>query len=725
MRPGFRPAAIGRHTDPNFRRLHRLALPFLALILPAALDAAAPAPAVLNEIVVSAARAPQPAENAAATVRVLTADDLARGPAVTLDGALRALPAFGLFRRADSLAANPTAQGVSLRGLGPSGASRSLVLLDGVPLNDPFGGWVAWTKLPRDGAWRAEIVPGGGATAWGNAALGGVVQILTAPEPFSPTHPNVASARLSASGGSFGTREAEFSASTPSGGGEARLLGRAFATDGYTLVAPERRGAIDTPAWSRHRWIAAGWRRAPGSDALGIAVNARAFDETRGNGTPYTGNRSREQFASVALRGQPETGFAWDATAYAQAQTFASTFSSVNAVRTAETPASDQHTVPASAFGAAWTGSWRGNAGARTSAGADLRLVRGETREYFTYAGGRFARERIAGGRQSFAGLFLLREQALAKAWRAICGLRGDLWRDEAGMRRETDRDSGAVLRNDSFSSARGSELSPHAGLVWSPATGWRFRANAQHAFRRPTLNELYRPFRQGANVTEANPLLRTERATSGEIGAEWNGVLSPTAGTLTLSATGFANDLRDAVANVTIARGPGTFPVVGTLPAGGLGRQRLNLERIRVNGLELAAAWRPTPALTLDAAVLFNDATVRSAPVARTLVGRRLAQVPRRSATFSAAWRAPSGLMISGRARALGRQFEDDENQLVLGAALVADATVSVPAGRRTELFLSVENAGDTRIETGRGADGVVNVAGPRAWRAGLRARW
>ncbi|MFM9029513.1 MAG: TonB-dependent receptor, partial [Opitutaceae bacterium] len=145
--------------------MHRSALAFLALIAPAALAAAEAAPAVLKEVVVSAARAPQPAEHAAATVRVLTADDLARGPAATLDGALRAIPAFGLFRRADSLAANPTAQGVSLRGLGPSGASRSLVLLDGVPLNDPFGGWVAWTKLPRDGAWRAEIVPGGGARA--------------------------------------------------------------------------------------------------------------------------------------------------------------------------------------------------------------------------------------------------------------------------------------------------------------------------------------------------------------------------------------------------------------------------------------------------------------------------------------------------------------------------------------------------------------------------------
>jgi outer membrane receptor protein involved in Fe transport len=705
--------------------LHRRALPFLALILPVALAAAEPAPAVLNEVVVSAARAPQPAEHAAATVRVLTADDLTRGPATTLDGTLRAIPAFGLFRRADSLAANPTAQGVSLRGLGPSGASRSLVLLDGVPLNDPFGGWVAWTKLPRDAAWRAEIVPGGGATAWGNAALGGVVQILTAPELFSPIHANVVSARLSASVGSFGTREAEFSASTPAGGGEARLLGRAFATDGYPLVAPERRGTIDTPAWSRHRWVAAGWRRAPGSDALGIAINARAFDETRGNGTPYTGNRSREHFASVALGGRPEAGFAWDAVAYAQDQTFASTFSSVNATRTTETPASDQHDVPASAFGAAWTGSWRGDTDARTSAGADLRLIRGETREYFTYTGGRFTRERIAGGRQSFVGIFLLREQVLAKGWRATAGLRGDLWRDEAGMRRETDRDSGVVLRNDSFPAARGSALSPHAGLVWTPAAGWRLRANAQHAFRRPTLNELYRPFRQGANVTEANPLLRTERATSGELGAEWSRMLSPAAGTLTFSAVGFINDLRDAVANVTIARGPGAFPVVGTLPAGGLGRQRLNLERIRVNGIELAAAWRPAPALTLEAAMLFNDATVRSAPISRVLEGKQLAQVPRSSATLSAAWRGPSGLTFSGRARALGRQFEDDENQLVLGAALVADTTVSVPAGRRAEIFLSVENASDTRIETGRGADGVVNVAGPRAWRAGLRARW
>ena len=186
-----------------------------------------------------------------------------------------------------------------------------------------------------------------------------------------------------------------------------------------------------------------------------------------------------------------------------------------------------------------------------------------------------------------------------------------------------------------------------------------------------------------------------------------------------------FANELRDAVANVTVARGPGTFPVVGPLSAGGLGRQRLNLGRVRAEGLELTAAWRPAPGLTVNADLLLNNAVVRSAPVARALEGRRLAQVPRRSGAISVAWRGPGRWFASARTRLIGRQFEDDENQLVLGAVVVTDAALSRPLNAWLEAFLAVENAADARIETARGADGVVSVAGPRSWRGGIRARW
>ncbi len=100
---------------------------------------------------------------------------------------LRQVPTFSLFRRTSSIAANPTAQGVSLRGIGPSGVSRTLVLLDDVPFNDPFGGWVYWTRVPMMNAERIEIIDGATSSLYGNYAMGGVINIVTN-RPTPRTH---------------------------------------------------------------------------------------------------------------------------------------------------------------------------------------------------------------------------------------------------------------------------------------------------------------------------------------------------------------------------------------------------------------------------------------------------------------------------------------------------------------------------------------------------------
>ena len=671
----------------------------------------ATAQVTLPTVVVSAARAPQPPGKVPFSFVVLPGDALRAAPAATLDGALRAVPGFSLFRRSDSLTANPTAQGVSLRGLGPSGASRSLVLLDGVPLNDPFGGWVSWSKVPRESLSGAELVRGGGATAWGNAALGGVVQLFTEP-------PAARRARLSATLGAFATRSAEFALTQSAGPGTLQMSGRDFATDGFVLVAPEDRGPVDLAAWSRHHWLAARWSQPVGRDAE-LTVTGRTFAETRGNGTAYQRNSSRENFGSAILDVKSSQTFAWTATAYAQDQSFSSTFSSVNATRTAETPASNQFAVPATASGAAWTGVLRQAGDARTSFGADLRRVEGETREYFTFTNGDFTRQRFAGGTQGFAGAFALHERPLAADLRLTLGARLDHWSESDGHRRETDRATGAVLRDDHYAGHDGLEFSPSAGLVWQAAKEWRVRLAAQQAFRRPTLNELYRPFRVGNVITEANPALHPERVTSAELGADY------AAGPLTLGAALFWNELRDAVGNVTIAHGPGTFPIVGFVPAGGLGRQRMNLDRTRVQGVELSAKWQPGPAFSFTAAFLCDDATVQRATVAPGLAGKWLAQVPRQSAALGATWHAPGGVTLTPRVRWLGRQFEDDENQLILGAVVVADLSASYALGHRGELFLTVENLGDARIETGRSADGIVNTGTPRLVSGGFRSAW
>lgn len=678
--------------------------------------------------IVTATRTPQPPTQVAATVQVFDGETLRTAPTATLDAALRSVPGFSLFRRSDSLTANPTAQGVSLRGLGPSGASRSLVLLDGVPLNDPFGGWVAWSKVPREGLLGVELVPGGGATAWGNAALGGVVQVRSETPRVRTTH-------VTAIIGDFGTRSGELAHTEPVGAGVLQVQARAFSTDGFSLVAPERRGPIDVGAWSRHRWLSARWRQVL-ANQVELAATFRGSEETRGNGTPYQQNRSREKFLSFTAAAQPTQTFAWNAVAYAQDQTFASTFSAVNATRTAETPASDQFAVPSTAFGAAWTGAWR-QGDARTSLGADLRTVRGETKENFTFANGAFTRQRLAGGEQHIGGLFAVHEHPITAHLRGTLGARLDAWQDNDGHRRETDRATGTVLRDDHYADRDGTAFSPSAGLVWLPGEAWRVRANAQHAFRRPTLNELYRPFRVGPNITEANEGLNTERATSAELAAEWSllrtgpasrqnrALLTGNSALLTLGASLFWNDLRDTVGNVTRVRGPGTYPLFGFVPAGGVGRQRLNLERSRVRGFELSARWRPTGHTTLTADYLYNEAEVTRAPVAPALVGRRIAQVPRHSAAVGAHLGLPGGFTVTPRVRFIGRQFEDDENQLILGAVVVGDLSVSRRLSERLELFLTAENIGNARVETGRTADGLVNTGTPRLLFGGLRGTW
>ena len=397
------------------------------LVAAGASEWSAQAQTTLPTEVVTASRTPQPAEQVAVSVRAFDAVTLRSAPTATLDGALRSVPGFSLFRRSDSFSANPTAQGVSLRGLGPSGASRSLVLLDGVPLNDPFGGWVSWTKVTRENLARVEVVAGGGASAWGNAALGGVVQILT-------QQPAVQMTAADATFGDFGTRSAEVAHTQPGALGTFDLGAHVFATDGFALVAPERRGPIDVAAWSRHTLLNLRWRQSLG-EKLSWNAAFRSYQEQRGNGTPYQHNGSRERSLAVNFAGQPADAFAWKATAYAQDQGFSSTFSSVNAARTAETPASDQFSVPSTVLGAAWTGTWQHGRDARTSAGADARTTRGETREYFTFVAGDFTRLRVAGGKQADLGIFALREQALTSELRGTAGLRLNFWDETDGHR--------------------------------------------------------------------------------------------------------------------------------------------------------------------------------------------------------------------------------------------------------------------------------------------------
>lgn len=682
-----------------------------------ALANAETAPTVLAPLVITATRAAQASDTLPFAVDIFTADTLKSSPTLALDDTLRRSAAFSLFRRAGSLTANPTAQGVSLRGLGPSGASRALVLLDGVPLNDPFGGWVSWTKIPLSALDRVEVVRGGGSSTWGNASLGGTIQLLSRPL-LSPEHREVPHGREPTSGpitatlGDFQTRAVSLSTTTASSARDALGLdAAAFATDGPGLL--QTPGPIDRSADSAHQRAQLSWARRIGKHTT-LTTTVRAWHEERGNGTPYQRNTSRETFLSSNLAVTPPSEPAFAATVYAQDQTFTSTFSSVDPARTVETPVSDQYDVPATAVGASARATWGDRADASspvTTIGTDLRFIEGETREHFSYSVplSAYTLDRRAGGRQTFAGLFTSHTSPLAERLTLTAAARLDASADTDGFRRESPLVPGPLVRDDHYAARRDLAFSPTLGLVHQTTSLLRTRASVYQAFRTPTLNESYRPFRIGMVTTEANPTLRPEKLLGGEVGLD----LAPRSARAGLRATAFANELTDAVANVSLS------PKL---------RERRNLDTVRVRGLELGGFWQvaSAPSLRFEADYLFSDATVRTGgPSAPALDGRRLAQVPRHTLTAGATWQATRALDLDLRARWTSAQYEDDSNTLILAPSARTDASLHYVFAERWRLTLAVENLVGTETETARTSAGLVSLAPPRWARVELTYTW
>lgn len=689
-------------------------------------------PSVGGAFVLTPGRTRQKVKNVAPTVRLLERHELARIPATSLDRTL--LSGSDFDRAGQNRPAAPTVfnQGYALRGV------NALVLLDGIPFHDPFGGWIP-AAPPRTGLARVELVPGGGATVWGGGTLGGVVQFVSLPakgklvlEAYDPQDggpPETkqvihGTTQLTTMLGGRGSIGAEFVTSQPTGRGVLQIRGQGGRSAGYSLLVADQRGPIDRTAWSRTRWLEARWRQPLGKDRELVAT-VRDHDETGGNGTPYQQGGAHGTLASLAIASNRTSGFAWNALAYAQDGSSANRFSAVSPDRTQETPVIDRFAVPTRAYGATWSGAWRHFADTRTHAGVDLRFVRGETRENDAYLNGEFTRQRFAGGSQGNLGVFVWHERAVTPTLRATAGARLDAGKEFTGHRRETDRSSGVMLLDQRHAPDARTDISPSVGLVWQPNRAWRWRVHGQQSFRRPTLGERYQSSGRYDGVTAENPDLRAERNTTLEVAAEYSFHGPSPSPVFTAEARVFQNVLIDAVSTVTLARGSGEFPWLDALPAGYRGAQRINLDRSRLQGFELLATWQPNPSFALEGSLLWNEATILHSTVSPGLRGRRLAEVSRHTAAVSVRWQASPVFTTRLRMRSTGRQFIDNENTLPLRAAVVADLGVNYLLNEHADLYLTGENLTATRIEHGRDRNGLVYLGAPRNVQAGLRLTW
>jgi len=665
-----------------------------------------PPPPQLPEVVVTAARLPPAAGEAAFSV--IRLDDEALRDQPRLDEALATVPAVSLFRRTSSLAANPTTQGISLRAIAPSGAGRTLVTLDGVPLNDPFGGWVIWSQVPTESLSGLDIVRGSGAGPYGAGALTGVIQLRERDQGavLDASIAERGGARLAASGG------ADL--------GRVRMVASGLyeTSDGYVPVRGPDAGAADRPLDLEVR--SATLRADIPVAAATVSLRASAFEEERGSGVENSrASASGHALSATAARAPEGVRPGWRVQLWRRGSDMTNTFVAVADDRSSARPAAEQYGTPATGWGA--------NAALRRAAlplfggrlewelGADARFNEGETRERFRNLGAGFTRGRIAGGEASVAGVY--GESAWSSGpWLVAGGLRYDSWRNENGRRFETDLATGLPTLDEADPDRSGEVVSARLAARRQMGSGQALRLAAYTGFRPATLNELHRPFRVGNDITEANAALVPEVLSGAEAGWAWTGDRAA------LTATAFWTQIEDAIVNVTLAEGPGTFPRAGFVPAGGVLRQRMNAGTIEATGIELDGRLDLSDALSLGAALSATDARVDGGALAPQLTGLRPAQAPIWSATAGLDWRPVDRLALAADLRWESRRFDDDLNSRSLDAAATVDLRADWALTPLTTIWLAAHNLFDADVEVSETGDGVSGFGPPRTLSLGVR---
>ncbi len=604
-----------------------------------------------------------------------------------IEDALSNVAGFQQFRRSDSRSSNPSAQGVTLRALGGNATSRALVLLDGVPMADPFFGYIPFSAIVPERLASARVTRGGGSGAFGAGAVAGTIEL----ESAGPDLLGLAE----------GTALIDDRAETQLTGIVTPRLGSGFAT---VLARWDRGRGFSTtpvdqqvPASARARFdsYSIGLRAAaPLTDRIELQVRGLNFADHRTLRFEGADSSSSGQDASVRLIGRGPWQF--DALGYVQARNF----SNVVVSSTRFVPVLDQRNTPSTGIGGKIEVRPPTGETNTLRVGADWRISEGQLFEDAISAfGGAITARRNAGGRKGDVGFYLEDDLVLGRLT-LTGGARADRWSMAEGFFRERDS-SGQIRIDQAFADRSGWEGSFRAGALFDFGSGLALRGAAYTGFRVPTLNELYRPFVVFPVTTQANEDLGNEHLRGAEIGLDY----APTP-LLRLSVTAFDNELRDAVANVTLGTNL---------------RQRRNIDAVQSHGIE-ATGRAQFGIVRLLGSAAYTDATTRGSGAAAALDGFRPAQTPEFTASGTVALSPSERFNLSATLRYVGAQFEDDRNTDRLPAATTFDVFAEFGLTDSVSVLFRGENVFDEAIVT-RNQGGSIDLGTPRTLWIGLRA--
>lgn len=645
-----------------------------------------------QHIVVTATRSPLGPGESADAVQVLPRHALQQSAAISFGDRLRQVTGLSFFRRSSTLVANPTSQGVSLRGLGSTSASRTLVLANGIPISDPFGGWIYWDQIPSLAISNVDIVSGGVSSLYGSSAIGGVINVMER-EPTSTAY------ALDAGYGQENTSHASMLVTGVHGPWSGMAAGDFLRTDGYIEVAPQVRGPIDTPA-NVHYENGELYGRRQFSNGASAYLRGNVLHEARGNGTPLQKNSTRLwRYAAGFMLPTGSTGIV-SLSLFGGQEHYFQSFSAVPGNQSSETLTRLQHVSTQQAGASArWSKQLPWNVILLT--GADVNDIRGTDNE------APILQNRPNGlaetsARQRDVGEYgeLLFQK---NAWIVTGSLRFDDFLNIDAMQHEQTGSS--PISTTTIPDRSQTILSPKLGTVRRLGRFFAVSASGYRAFRAPTLDELYRRSQVGQEITLPNPELQSEVATGWETGVECT---LPNRNTL-VRATYFWTEVNRPVTALTLSVTPSEIV-----------NQRENLGQIRSRGVALNLESSPVPWLTVTGGYQYANATVTQFAQQPSLVGKWIPQVAHNTATMQASATKERLGTIRLLGTLSGRQYDDDANAFLLHGFFQLDGYFQHSLGSRVDAYAAIENIFNREIEVGRTP--ILTLGTPRMASFGVR---
>lgn len=634
-----------------------------------------------------------------ASIATISNEKLKSSASPAVDDALRQSVGFSLFRRSNSRNANPTTQGTSLRGINASGASRSLVLFDSIPVNDPFGGWVVWSRVPGIAVERLEALRGGASSLYGSDSLGGTINII--PRRISDSE------EIRVSAEAFGGTQNTFSGSTFIGlkreDWSAEIFASNFQSKGYKIIDEAVRGSVDDFANSHNTNLSAKITRSFYSSAR-VYFKTSYFGEARNNGTPVQKNRTHfRQFAfggdiDLGDFGIMSPGSKFALNFFGGTQVFDQKFSAVAGSRNSENLVRLQR-VPSQNFGVSsqFSTVFRNQT---LLFGFESNNVRGSSNE-IGFFGGNATSTIGSGGRERTYGLYFQDFAKIGGKLILVGSMRFDSWKNSRALSSSL-RFSTNVVTTNAFPDRSENAFSPSGSMLFRASEAVSLYFNASRSFRAPTLNELYRGFRVGSIITDPNENLVAEKANNFETGISYGKQ------NFYIRGNFYWTQVSDAVANVTV----NTTPTL-------IFRQRQNAGKTRVRGFEIEAETHIRD-FNFSLGYLLADAEFVDFPSNRAVEGLRIPQVPLHQFTFQTRYAGSDGWSFSLQGRAASEQFDNDLNTLSLERYFQMDAYAAKRFKQRWQIFVGVENLFNSRYSIGRTP--VRTVSSPINARIGLR---